>query len=304
MYSIAGHTMGTPEYSLYEAIDLFSALGMDGIEIVVQDGYECGLSTKTSVSDLEALREYAKNKHLRIICLTPYYSDYNSLDDDIRNQSIEGLKKIIRYADILGASFIRIYGGTDNGLLMDEKNQQLPEQKEKRTRLVEAMRLLGDEAAQFEITLVIENHFNTMTVSASQAASIVSEINHPHVGILYDQANLAFTGKEAFDKAIDLQKGLIRYVHVKDLIFKSEERTFSSSDVSHQKESERNVVTRIVGEGVLEWPEILIRLKSIGYIGWLSLEYERRWHAKDIPDAKIGMKKSMKYLRGCIEEMN
>ena len=85
-------------------------------------------------------------------------------------------------------------------------------------------------------------------------------------------------------------------MHVKDLVFK-EGVAFTSSDVAHPKEEERNVYTRIVGEGVLPWPEILRAVKERGYDGWLSLEYERRWHPDDIPDASIGMKKSLDYLR-------
>ena len=33
---------------------------------------------------------------------------------------------------------------------------------------------------------------------------------------------------------------------------------------------------------------------------WLSLEYERRWHPDDIPDASIGMKKSIDYLKSIL----
>lgn len=40
---IAGHTMGTPEYTVTEAIALFHEIGADGAEIVVQDGYRSGI---------------------------------------------------------------------------------------------------------------------------------------------------------------------------------------------------------------------------------------------------------------------
>ena len=33
---IVGHTMGTPESTLIEALDLFAALGLDGIEIILR----------------------------------------------------------------------------------------------------------------------------------------------------------------------------------------------------------------------------------------------------------------------------
>ena len=54
---------------------------------------------------------------------------------------------------------------------------------------------------------------------------------------------------------------------------------------------------RIVGEGVIAWPEILKLVKQHGYDGWLSMEYERRWHPDDIPDASIGMKKGAEYIK-------
>jgi sugar phosphate isomerase/epimerase len=36
---IAGHTMGTPELSVPEAIDLFAGLGLEGIEAICHDEY-------------------------------------------------------------------------------------------------------------------------------------------------------------------------------------------------------------------------------------------------------------------------
>ena len=80
-----------------------------------------------------------------------------------------------------------------------------------------------------------------------------------------------------------------------------EGKSFVSSNVARPNEDERNVKTRIVGEGVVPWPEILSKVKEQGYDGWLSLEYERRWHPDDIPDASIGMKKSLEYLKSIME---
>ena len=84
-------------------------------------------------------------------------------------------------------------------------------------------------------------------------------------------------------------------------MFRENAGGFTSSDVSHPKEEERNVTTRIVGEGVIPWPDILQAMKDRGYPGWLSLEYERRWHPQDIPDAAVGMKQSAEYLRRVID---
>lgn len=286
---IAGHTMGTPEYTVTEAIELFHKIGADGVEIVIQDGYHSGLPRDCSEELLSEVKCCAEKNSVEIICLTPYNSYFNSLNETIRQKEIKDIKKVMDYCEYLGARYIRIYGGNLGAGDTDRI-------KEKREKLIESMRYLGRLAIEKGVTLVIENHFNTMAVSAEQSAALIREINCPAVRILYDQANLTFTENEGYQEAIAIQQQYVSYMHVKDLVFK-EGVAFVSSEVSHPDESERNVYTKIVGEGMIEWPEILNRVKEQGYDGWLSLEYERRWHPNDIPDASIGMKQSIDYLR-------
>ena len=293
MFHIAGHTMGTPEYTVTEALELFHRIGLDGAEIVVQDGYKSGIPEDCPRELLREIREASRRLGIRIICLTPYNSRFNDSDEAVRNREIEGIRRVIGYAGYLGAGYIRIYGGNFAADDRDDTGEKLE-------NLIRSMRFLGDEAREAGVKLVIENHFNTMTVSAADSIKVSRKIGHPNVGILYDQANLTFTCKEDYREAIPMQGEKIYYMHVKDLAFKGKNREFVFSDVSHPKEEERNVVTRIVGEGCLDWPGILKMVKDYGYNGWLSLEYERRWHPDDIPDASVGMKKSADYLRECI----
>jgi len=289
MYKIAGHTMGTPEYTVCEAIALFGKIGTDGAEIVVQDEYRSGIPCDCSSSIIAEIKQCAQDNHIDIICLTPYNSHFNSLDEDVRQKEIEAIKKVIGYCDYLGARYIRIYGG--NLEAGDTENIET-----KRKKLIESLRHLGDLAAEKGVTLVVENHFNTMTVSAKDSAALIRDVNHKAVRILYDQANLTFTENEDYEEAIRIQQQYVSHIHVKDLVFQ-EGKAFASSDVARPNEDERNVHTRIVGEGIIKWSEILKMVKKQGYDGWLSLEYERRWHPKDIPDASIGMKQALEYLR-------
>lgn len=290
MFQIAGHTMGTPEYTVLEALQLFHDIGLNGAEIVVQDDYHCGIPVDCPQEVLDAVKSKADELGLSVIALTPYNSRFNDLDEDVRKKEEAAIIRCIEAAEYLGARFIRIYGGNYAAGDTDPDGR-------KWATLVESMRRLGNVATQHGVKLVIENHFNTMTVSAKQSIDLSCEINHPAVGILYDQANLTFTGQEDYQTAIPLQTKKVYYMHVKDLKFKENQTGFVSSDVSHPKEEERNVITRIVGEGELDWPGILRMVKEYGYDGWMSLEYERRWHPDDIPDASIGMKKSADYLR-------
>ena len=296
MYQIAGHTMGTPEYTVLEALQLFYDIGLDGAEIVVQDGYCSGIPVSCPQEKLEQIKAKAESLGLKIIALTPYNSRFNDPDDSIRSAEEADICRCIEAAEYLGAKYIRIYGGNYAAGDTDLDGK-------KWTTLVQSMRRLGDVAEKHGVKLVIENHFNTMTVSAKQSIDLSREINHPAVGILYDQANLTFTGQEDYQTAIPLQTEKVYYMHVKDLKFKDNQTGFVSSDVSHPKEEERNVVTRIVGEGELDWPGILKMMKEHSYTGWLSLEYERRWHPDDIPDASVGMKKCADYLHRVIAKL-
>ena len=290
MYKIAGHTMGTPEYTVCEAIELFRKIGIDGAEIVIQDGYRSGIPCDYNSIVFNEIKKCAKDNNVDIICLTPYNSHFNSLAEDLRQSEIEAIKKVIGFCDYFGARFIRIYGG--NLVAGDIESIEA-----KRENLIRSLQHLGNLAAEKGVTLVVENHFNTMAVSAKESASLIREINHKAVKILYDQANLTFTGNEDYEEAISIQQQYVDYMHVKDFIFR-EGRSFASSDVARPNDAERNVYTRIVGEGIIKWTEILKKVKEHGYNGWLSLEYERRWHPEDIPDAAIGMKRSLDYLRG------
>jgi L-ribulose-5-phosphate 3-epimerase len=86
-------------------------------------------------------------------------------------------------------------------------------------------------------------------------------------------------------------------VHVKDLVFKDPEAPFRASDTARVKAEERAVRSRVVGTGVVPWPDILAELVRRGYDDVLSLEYEYRWHPQDLPDPATGFKDSALALR-------
>lgn len=293
---VSGHTMGTPELNVIEAVELFASIGLEGIEIVVQEQYKSGLSPDSDRQEIQAVKKAAGQAGLEVVCLTPYFSLFNALDESVRRKEIEGLKRVIAQAEQLSTSYIRIYSGKFHADEDDHGN-------EKRKRLVESMQILGERAASAGVTLVMENHFNTMTVTAKETSDILAEINHPAVKALYDQANLTFAGAEAYKEAIALQSGRIGLVHVKDLVFREGKGPFRASSVSHVSEDERTVYSRVIGQGMLPWPDILQTLLQHGYDGWLSMEYERRWHSQDLPLAGEGMAEGAAYLRECLKKL-
>ena len=67
MFQIAGHTMGTPEYTVLEAVALFHDIGLDGAEIVVQDDYRSGIPVDCPQGLLQEIKDTAEKLGVKII---------------------------------------------------------------------------------------------------------------------------------------------------------------------------------------------------------------------------------------------
>ncbi len=295
MAQLLGHTLGTPGLSLAEALDLFADSGLDGAEIIWQNGYKAGIPEDDNGEVRAAVKRQARDLDLRIGCLTPYVTELNSPDEATRLRDIGRIRAAIEVASDLECSRMRIYGGT----LVEATpmNEVAP----RWSYLVDSLATLGSSASTHGVVLCVENHFNTMTVSATETARLVAEVGSPGVGILYDQANLAFTHREDFEEAIRIQAPWIRHVHVKDLEFIDPNRELSTGAVASIDKSRRVHMSRMIGDGILDRSSIVAALRAVGYDGSYSLEYEYRWNPEYLPEPVVGFPESAKRLRTLVE---
>lgn len=283
--------------SVLEALRLFKDAGLDAAEIVWQDGYRCGLPENDGQRTLTIVDENRRALGIAVCGLTPYMTGINSLDEDARQRDLARFRRCIADAARLEAGRIRVYAGS-----FLEGEEELWARKW--SLLMASLRELAPEAARQEVVLVVENHFNTMTVSAAQTAQLMRDLGDlPGVGILYDQANLTFTHQEPYPEAVALQAPWIRHVHVKDLVFTDPDAPFRAGAVARVGAGERNVRSRVLGEGILDWAGILGALRSAGYRGALSLEYEYRWHPQDLPEPREGFRRSAEHLRRLLDRV-
>jgi L-ribulose-5-phosphate 3-epimerase len=293
---ISGHTLGTPGMTIAEALALFKISGLDAAELIWQNGYSAAIPEDASENIILNVKSQVNENGLEIACLTPYMTGINSLDEAELENDLRRFEACIRAAELLGCPNIRVYAGR---YLPGDEHKDLKYEK-----LVASLQELGAKAHKVGVTLCVENHFSTMTVSAQETADLVGQVNSPGVGVLYDQANLAFTYNEPYPKAIDLQKGTIKHVHVKDLVFVDASKPFKASAVAQVSQEERSVRSRVVGEGVLDWPAILSHLVlHAKYSGYLSLEYEYRWHAADLPDPETGFRQGAAAIRKILSSL-
>lgn len=291
---LAGHTLGTPNHTVPQAIRLFRAAGLDAAEVIYQDGYTSGLPQGDRRAAMEALRA-AEDEGLPIIGLTPYTTAINALDESEWRGGVDEFRGAIETAHLLGADRVRVYAGSWHPGDADHAGRW--------ARLREALQTLAPEAEQAGVRLCVENHFGTMTQTAAETAALVREVAHPAVRVLYDQANLTFTHDETFEQAFAVQGELIGHVHVKDLVFTDPSAAFRATETARVDASERAVRSRVVGTGVLPWPQILAALLRHGYDDLLSIEYEYRWHPQDLPTPEDGFRESAAALRGMLTDL-
>jgi sugar phosphate isomerase/epimerase len=290
---LAGHTLGTPEQTVPEALALFAAAGLDAAEVIYQDDYRSGLPLRDR-STAEQARRASDDTGIPIVGLTPYTTGINALDDGRWRTAVDEFRGAIEIAQIVGADRVRVYAGSWHPGDQDHTTHW--------NRLVEALRTLAPEASAAGVRLCVENHFGTMTQSAAETARLVREVGHDAVRVLYDQANLTFAHDEPYDEALRLQGDLVGHVHVKDLVFTDPDAPFHATETARVSASERTVRSRVVGDGVVPWADILSALTALGYDDVLSLEYEYRWHPADLPDPTIGFARAALALRGILSD--
>lgn len=272
---------------------MFAEAGLTGAEVIYQDDYPAGLP-EGDLAAASRARAWADKAGVAIVALTPYLNAINSLDGQ-REETLHRFLRCIDAAVEAGASRIRVYAG----LFRPADADWGPKWK----ALVASLRELGDYARERDVLLCVENHFNTMTVSARTTAQLLRDVASPAVGALYDQANLTFTHDEGYEEAIELQQPWIEHVHVKDLVFKDPSKPFTADAPDRVSSDQRNVRSRVPGQGILDWPAILSRLADVGYDGPLSLEYEYRWHSEDLPPPEEGFRAAVVYLEPLLADI-
>jgi sugar phosphate isomerase/epimerase len=110
------------------------------------------------------------------------------------------------------------------------------------------------------VRLGFENHFNTLGDSATGTVEVVRAVDHPAAGIVYDQANLTMLGAEDYRQAIPRQAEYLVHVHVKDLSFKDTPPAVTSGAVEALPDEAKPTISRVVGEGILPWRDIICRV--------------------------------------------
>src|ERR671934_716245 len=134
-------------------------------------------------------------------------------------------------------------------------------------------------AEQAGVTIVLETH--DAFSSARRVAAILDRVDSPRVAALWDSHHPYRVGETPQD-VIEALGPRIAHVHVKD----ARRTTPDGSDWQ----------LVLLGEGEVPVREQLQALDRHGYTGYVSVEWEKKWHP-EIAEPEIALPQHIRWLR-------
>jgi sugar phosphate isomerase/epimerase len=258
-------TLACPGWTVEEAISSAVRYGYDAIEWRLADGEI--IAPDTSESVLRRMREVSATNGIAIACLDTSCRVVQATPQE-RTAAIEMAQRMADMSAELGAPFMRVFGG------------QLPEGMTHKAMIeptAEVLNAIGTYATERNVTVVLETHDDW-----SQSADVLELVQtaNSHIGVLWDIHHTYRAGESPEQSVTDLGKS-ISYIHVKD----GRPRT----------ESPESWELCLINEGVVPLREAFSALKREGYDGYLSLEWEKKWHP-DIADPEIALPQALLWL--------
>jgi sugar phosphate isomerase/epimerase len=247
-------TLGCPEWSLDQIIAAARESGYDGVE---WRGYQADMELpKAAIFTPEArdeTRQRFRDSGLEFACLGSSVRLADPAPEARRREkaSFTGYAELARY---LGCPFVRVFGG--NLPSGTDRAAALPS-------MAAFLRELGEIAAANGVTLVLETHDDFS--SGVQVADLLQQTDHPSVGALWDLHHPYRQG-EAPETTAQVLAPFLRHTHVKD---------------------SRDGRYCLIGEGDVPLARMIGLLREHGYNGWISLEWEKRWHPEIAPPEEV-----------------
>jgi len=139
--------------------------------------------------------------------------------------------------------------------------------------------------SQYGIKVLVEMHGGTIHPSASLAHRIVSRFDTKDIGVIYDPQNMVKDGFETVQLVFELLGDYLSHIHA------GAHRPFPGD------KDEKGTVKWLwqgcpMGEGLYDFPKMIVCLKKVGYKGFISIEDFR---GDCSPEEKL--KDAIDYLR-------
>lgn len=244
---ISFSTVGCPDFAWSDIFSMAKDLGFDGIELRGL-GDDISALRSRPFSD-EYIDKTAEKLKKAGICISCFASGCALKEKEKREENIAEIKKYIELAKKMGTKYIRI--------LADK--WALPEGDEVDDELIaDELKELSSFAEEAKVYLLVET--NGVFADTKRLKKLLDEVSSDFVAALWDMHHPYRYMNESPAETVSNLGSYIKYTHIKDSVKNGEETEY-----------------KMMGEGDLPVEAMINELRSIGYDGFISLEWVKRW---------------------------
>ena len=252
---ISFSTLACPDYEWSDIYSMAKDLGFDGIEIrgLGDDIFAVKARPFTEGQISKTVKKLSEIG-IEIPCLSSgcCLKDKNNLDEVISE-----ISSYINLAVKLKTPFIRILGD----------REPMPVDEVDDSYVAEVLVKLADIAKDKGVTLLVET--NGVYADTKRLKALLDKVDRIEVAALWDMHHPYRYANENPDETVENLGAYIKYCHVKDSVMVDGKAEY-----------------KLMGEGDMPLSEMFEALGKIGYEGYVSLEWVKRW-AKNIFSAGV-----------------
>jgi sugar phosphate isomerase/epimerase len=269
---LAFTTLACPDWTFEQCIEAAQRCGYEGLELRLLDGEI--INSALNNEQRRRIRSGARQAGLRIICLDTSVRVAQTDGQSRAEQTREGLA-LLELAHDLEAPFIRVFGGPPTDA----------SQEDAVASAVATLEPLAQRSHELGVAIALETH--DAFSSSALVALVLHQINDPMVGALWDFLHPYRLGETAQETAQRL-KGHLLHAHVKD--------------GQRPAEPQAEWKLTLLGAGDVPTVDMLAALHTAGYDGWLSVEWEKKWHP-ELAEPEVALPQHAAMLRSYLSEL-
>jgi len=261
--SYAGFWRGQTRLSVDEFLVKAKELGFDGVMLVAKRPHISPFDYDDEAR--KKLKARIKEQGLELVCLAGYTDFTAGVDKPgipITEIQATYVGEIAKLARDLGTNMVRIFTGYERPGLPYDKQYAM---------VVEGLTLAGQKAAQYGVTLVVQNHHD-IALHHDAMYWLLKEVNLPNVKAGWDAWSPTLEGlssEELRQSILKMRPFIVNtiaadYVNMPRYHYEHELTNYIA-----QKPIMRAVP---MGEGIIDYETFIGTLKEIGYQGYIVYE--------------------------------
>ncbi|MBX3081570.1 MAG: sugar phosphate isomerase/epimerase [Anaerolineae bacterium] len=270
MMKLAFTTLACPNWSLQQVIDAAQHNGYAGLEFRLYNG-EVITPTTLDPSARALIKSSCRAAGLQIPCLDTSVR-VATPDAEQRAAHLRDGLAMLEIAADWESPFIRVFGSPPADTPVEVA----------KAAAIDCLTPLAKRGQELGVTVLLETHD-----AFSSTVTVMDVLNQvPAAGALWDTLHPCRVGELPTESAGRLGNRTL-HVHVKD----------------GRPANGENWDLTLLGEGDVPIPTILAVLHGRGYDGWLSVEWEKKWHP-DIAEPEIAIPQHADLLRQYLREIS